>query len=102
MLEQFTWLRDWILCSFFLDMPPMRPQNAVLQILTQEESIGNCRHNGILFFAKSIRLQIVHFKNSQFMGEKIVIVPQQLEQKLRLYMEVVRPIFGTLLTSCYC
>ena len=101
MLEQFVWLRDWILCSFFLDMPPMRPQNAVLEILTQEESIGSRQHNGILFFAKSIRLQIVHFKNSQYVGEKIVIIPQQLEQKLRLYMEMIRPIFGISLYFCH-
>ncbi len=29
---QLNWLRDWLIFSFFVDMPPMRPQNAHLQV----------------------------------------------------------------------
>lgn len=29
---QFDWLRNWIVFSLFIDIPPMRPQNGVLQV----------------------------------------------------------------------
>lgn len=100
-MDQFSWLRDWIIFSFFVDMPPMRPQNAVLEILTSVETLGNRQHNGILFFKNSIQLQIVTFKNSQYIGEKTIIVLPTLEKKLRAYVEVIRPFFSTVKLFIY-
>ena len=94
MVEQYLWLRDWVLFSFFVDMPPMRPQNAVLEILEEEQLPGSRRANGILFYQNSIRLQLVSFKNSRYMGERVVVVPPALEKKLRAYMQFIRPVFG--------
>lgn len=81
-------------------MPPMRPQNAVLEVLTSVEPIGNRQHNGILFFKDNVQMQILVFKNSQYVGERTIIAPASLEKKLRSYMEVVRPAFGMQLLFC--
>lgn len=72
----------------------MRPQNAILEVLDTVEIPGSRQHNGLLFFQDCIRLQIVTFKNSQYVGEKARILPSTLEQKLRAYMRIVRPAFG--------
>jgi hypothetical protein len=95
-LDQFDWLRDWIIFSFFMDLPPMRPQNAVLQILDVVEPKGSRTQNGILFFENAVRLQIVVFKNSRFVGDKVIPVPILLAKKLRAYIEVIRPVYGIL------
>lgn len=94
MLDQFTWLRDWMIFSFFMDMPPMHPQNANLEILDQVETIGSRRHNGVLFYSNMVRLQLVTFKNSRYVGEKMVLVPSTLEKKLRSYVKLIHPAFG--------
>jgi hypothetical protein len=39
--KQLDWICDWIIFSFFTDMPPMRPQNAVLKIMTQIQLRGS-------------------------------------------------------------
>lgn len=88
------WVRDWIVFSFFMDMPPMRPQNAVLEVLDTIELPGSRQCNGILFFEDCTRIQIVTFKNSQYVGEKALVVPAELDRKLRAYMQIVRPAFG--------
>jgi len=56
MAEQYLWLRDWLIFSFFVDMPPMRPQNAVLEILEDVQFPGSRRANGILFFERMIHI----------------------------------------------
>lgn len=94
LLEQFTWLRDWVLFSFFTDLPPMRPQNAVLEIMDTIKPSGSRMRNGVLFHERTTRLQLVTYKNSQYVGEKLVLVPSSLDRKLRAYAKTIRPIFG--------
>jgi hypothetical protein len=98
-INQFTWLRNWVVFSFFTDLPPMRPQNAVLQVLDSVEPKGTRTQNGILFYAKTSVLQMVIFKNSKFVGDKMIPVPSNLDQKLRAYMNIVRPAFGMSLNN---
>ena len=99
MAEQYLWLRDWLIFSFFVDMLPMRPQNAVLEILEDIQFPGSRRANGILFFERMIRIQLVSFKNSRYTGERMIKVPSVLEKKLRAYVQHVRPAFGKFLFS---
>ena len=86
MAEQYLWLRDWLIFSFFVDMPPMRPQNAVLEILEDVQFPGSCQANGILFFEHMIRIQLVSFKNSRYAGERMIKVPSELEKELCAYV----------------
>jgi hypothetical protein len=94
-LAQFDWLRDWVIFSFFVDLPPMRPQNAELQIMDVVEPKGSRTRNGILFFKDAVHIQIVLFKTKRFIGDRVMPVPASLEKKLRAYVEVVRPVYGT-------
>jgi hypothetical protein len=91
---QFDWLRDWVIFSLFVDLPPMRPQNGELQILDHAEPAGSRQTNGLLFYKSRVSLQIVHFKNASFMGEHVVDLPEQLQTKLLAYLRVVRPVYA--------
>ena len=91
---QFDWLRDWLVFSLFVDLPPMRPQNGELQIMDHPEPAGSRQTNGILFYKSRASLQIIHFKNAAFMGEHVVDLPDRLQAKLLAYLRVVRPVYA--------
>ncbi len=91
---QFDWLRDWIIFSLFVDIPPMRPQNGELQILKSPEPAGSRQTNGLLFLKSRISLQVVQFKNATFMGEHVIDLPKGLEEKLLTYMHWIRPAYA--------
>lgn len=91
---QFDWLRDWLVFSLFVDIPPMRPQNGELQIIKHPELAGCRRTNGLLFFKSRVSLQIVRFKNAAFMGEHVIDLPSNLRDKLLAYMRFVRPSYA--------
>jgi len=91
---QFDWLRDWVLFSLFVDLPPMRPQNGELEILERPEYAGSRRTNGLVFFKSRISLlQIVCFKNATFLGEHVLDLPESLREKLLAYMRFVCPAY---------
>jgi len=93
MMEQFMWLRDWVIFSLFLDMPPMRPQNGVLEILETVEYLGNRTSNGILVFEDAIYLQLAVYKNSRHIGEQVTQLSINFEKKIRMYLDIIRPQF---------
>jgi len=68
-MDELIWLRNWIIFSFFLDIPPMHPQNVVLQIMDAFEVPSSQRINGILVLEDLIQVQLVFFKNSQYIRE---------------------------------
>ena len=81
----------------------MRPQNALLEIMDKVEVAGARTRNGLLVFKDSMRLQYIEYKNSASNsgGERIMIVPTNLEKKLRIYLELVRPYFGICIISFF-
>jgi hypothetical protein len=91
---QFDWLRDWVIFSLFIDIPPMRPQNGELEVMDQLEPAGSRRTNGILFLKERTSIQIVQFKNAVFHGEHIIDLPDQLATKIIAYMNIVRPVYA--------
>jgi hypothetical protein len=91
---QFDWLRDWLIYSLFVDLPPMRPQNGELEIMDRREPAGSRQTNGLLFFKSRTVLQIVHYKNATFLGEHVMELPEKLQAKLLAYLRVVRPVYA--------
>lgn len=88
--ERATWLRDWVIFSFFTDMPPLRPQNAKLQLMQRIEPPGQRKTNGIYFDKDSAIVQYVTYKNSRYLGAKTIVIPPELNGKLRRYCGYVR------------
>jgi hypothetical protein len=77
-----------------MDLPPMQPQNVVLEILDTIEPHGAYQHNGILVFSTSSQMQVVTFKNAKYVGEKIIPLPALLDKKLQEYLNVIQPAYG--------
>lgn len=75
----------------------MRPQNLVLEILDAVVPHGTGHVNGVLLFPSQTKLRLVTFKNSTTTGERMLILPEVLHDKLRNYLEFVRPCYGMLL-----
>mgnify|MGYP000028099743 CR=1 FL=1 len=72
----------------------MRPQNAFLQILNEENLAQTQKPNGIFLFETGSQLQLMEFKNAKFFGERVFDLPEVLDKKVRAYLNIVRPIFG--------
>lgn len=90
---QFDWIRDWIIFSLFVNLPPMQPQNGNLQILGQLKPAGIRETNGVVFLESRAYIQIVKFKNAASHGEFIIDLPKELCLKLLAYACTVWPVY---------